>query len=104
MFAVFLSGGKQHRVNEGDVLKLERLQAEPGEDVEFDKVLLVADGNDVSVGQPYVEGGRILARVLGHDRGRKIRVIKFKRRKNYLRRQGHRQWYTEVRITGINAA
>ena len=104
MFAVFLSGGKQHRVNEGDVLKLERLKAEPGDDVEFDKVLLVADGDDVSVGQPYVEGGRIRARVLGHDRGKKIRVIKFKRRKNYLRRQGHRQWYTEVRITGIMAA
>lgn len=104
MFAVFLSGGKQHRVNEGDVLKLERLKAEPGEEVEFDKVLLVADGEDVSVGQPYVDGGRIKARVLGHDRGRKIRVIKFKRRKNYMRRQGHRQWYTEVRITGIKAA
>ncbi|MDE0063614.1 MAG: 50S ribosomal protein L21 [Gammaproteobacteria bacterium] len=104
MFAVFLSGGKQHRVNEGDVLKLERLKAEPGDDIEFDKVLLVADGDDVSVGQPYVEGGRIKARVLGHDRGKKIRVVKFKRRKNYLRRQGHRQWYTEVRITGIMAA
>ena len=104
MFAVFQSGGKQHRVNEGDVLRLERLRAEPGEEVEFDRVLLLADGNDVSVGQPYVEGGRIRARVLGHDRGRKIRVIKFKRRKNYLRRQGHRQWYTEVRITGIMAA
>ncbi len=104
MFAVFLSGGKQHRVNEGDVLKLERLKAEPGEDVEFDKVLLVADGNDVSVGQPYVDGGQVKARVLSHDRGKKIRVIKFKRRKNYLRRQGHRQWYTEVRITGIKAA
>ena len=104
MFAVFLSGGKQHRVNEGDVLKLERLDAEPGEEVVFDKVLLVAEGADVSVGQPYVEGGRIRAEVLGHDRGDKIRVIKFKRRKNYLRRQGHRQWYTEVRITGIMAA
>ena len=104
MFAVFLSGGKQHRVNEGDVLKLERLKAEPGEDIEFDKVLLVADGNDVSVGQPYVDGGQVKARVLSHDRGKKIRVIKFKRRKNYLRRQGHRQWYTEVRITGIKAA
>ena len=104
MFAVFLSGGKQHRVNEGDVLKLERLKAEPGEDIEFDRVLLVADGNDVSVGQPYVDGGQVKARVLSHDRGKKIRVIKFKRRKNYLRRQGHRQWYTEVRITGIKAA
>ena len=104
MFAVFMSGGKQHRVNEGDVLKLERLNAEPGDEVVFDKVLLVAEGDEVNVGQPYVEGGRISARVLGHDRGNKIRVIKFKRRKNYLRRQGHRQWFTEVRITGIMAA
>lgn len=104
MFAVFLSGGKQHRVNEGDVLKLERLKAEPGEEVEFDKVLLVAEGNEVNVGQPYVQGCRVKAQVLSHDRGRKIRVIKFKRRKNYMRRQGHRQWYTEVRIIGIMAA
>ncbi len=104
MFAVFSSGGKQHRVSEGDVLKLERLDAEPGDDVVFDKVLLVAKGDDVSVGRPYVEGGRIEAEVLGHDRGKKIRVIKFKRRKKYLRRQGHRQWYTEVRVTGIVAA
>ena len=104
MFAVFSSGGKQHRVNEGDVLKLERLNAEPGEEVEFDKVLLVANGDDVNVGQPYVDGGRIKAEVLSHERGKKIRVIKFKRRKNYMRRQGHRQWYTEVRITGIQAA
>ncbi len=104
MFAVFSSGGKQHRVHEGDVLKLERLNAEPGEAVEFDKVLMIADGNDVNLGQPYVDGGRIRAEVLGHERAKKIRVIKFKRRKNYMRRQGHRQWYTEVRITGIQAA
>ena len=104
MFAVFLSGGKQHRVNEGDVLKLELLNADPGEEVVFDKVLLVADGNDVNVGQPYVDGGKIKACVLNHERGKKIRVIKFKRRKNYLRHQGHRQWYTQVRITDILAA
>ena len=104
MFAVFLSGGKQHRVNEGDVLNLERLHVEPGAEVVFDKVLMVAAGNEVNVGQPYVEGGQIKAEVLGHERGKKIRVIKFKRRKNYLRRQGHRQWYTQVKITGILAA
>ena len=104
MFAVFLSGGKQHRVNEGEVLKLERLNVESGEEVVFDKVLLVAQGNEVNVGQPYVEGGQIRAEVLGHGRRKKIRVIKFKRRKNYLRRQGHRQWYTQVKITGIQAA
>ena len=104
MFAVFLSGGKQHRVNEGDVLSLERLNAKPGDQIVFDKVLLVAEGEEVNVGQPYVEGGKVEAEVLNHERGKKIRVVKFKRRKNYLRRQGHRQWYTQVRITGILAA
>ncbi len=102
MFAVFASGGKQHRVTEGEVLKLERLDAEPGQEVVFDKVLLVADGDNVSVGQPYVDGGKVTAEVMSHDRGKKIRVIKFRRRQNYMRRQGHRQWFTEVRITGIN--
>lgn len=104
MFAVFISGGKQHRVVEGEVIELERLAASPGEDLVFDKVLLVAEGNEVNVGQPYLEGGRVEAKVLAHLRGKKIRVIKFKRRKNYLRRQGHRQWHTQVQITGIRAA
>ncbi|MCZ6458905.1 MAG: 50S ribosomal protein L21 [Gammaproteobacteria bacterium] len=103
MFAVFSSGGKQHRVTEGEVIKLELLKAEPGEKVVFDKVLIVADGDDVSVGQPYVAGGKVTAEVISHDRGKKIRVIKFKRRKDYLRRQGHRQWFTELKITGISA-
>jgi len=103
MFAVFESGGKQHRVSEGDVIRLERLSGEPGESVEFDRVLLVSEGDGVTVGMPYVEGGKVTAEVLEQGRGAKIRVIKFKRRKNYLRRSGHRQEYTEVRITGINA-
>ena len=103
MFAVFSSGGKQHRVTEGEIIKLELLKAEPGEKVVFDKVLIVADGDDVSVGQPYVAGGKVTAEVISHDRGKKIRVIKFKRRKDYLRRQGHRQWFTELKITGISA-
>lgn len=103
MFAVFSSGGKQHRVTEGEVIKLELLKAELGEKVVFDKVLIVADGDDVSVGQPYVAGGKVTAEVISHDRGKKIRVIKFKRRKDYLRRQGHRQWFTELKITGISA-
>jgi large subunit ribosomal protein L21 len=104
MFAVFMSGGKQHRVTEGEVLRLERLDAEPGSEIVFDKVLIVADGDEVNVGQPYVSGGEVKGEVLAHDRGKKIRVIKFKRRKDYMRRQGHRQWYTEVKITGIKAA
>lgn len=103
MFAVFESGGKQHRVSEGDVIRVERLAGDPGQSLEFDRVLLVSEGDDVTVGTPYVEGGRVTAELLEQGRGTKIQVIKFKRRKNYLRRNGHRQDYTEVRITGINA-
>ncbi len=103
MFAVFASGGKQHRVTEGEVVRLELLDAEPGQEVVFDKVLLVADGDNVSVGAPYVAGGKVTGEVVGNDRGKKIRIIKFKRRKNYMRTQGHRQWYTDVKITGISA-
>ncbi len=102
-FAVFVSGGKQHRVSEGEVLRLERLEAAPGEEVVFDKVLMVADGDDVDVGKPYVDGKAVKAEVIAHDRGEKIRIIKFKRRKDWMKRQGHRQWYTEVKITAIGA-
>jgi len=102
MFAVFASGGKQHRVSEGEVLRLERLDGEPGDELVFDKVLLVADGDAVQVGKPYLDGGKVTAEVVRQDRGKKIRVLKFKRRKDYMRRQGHRQWFTEVRITGIS--
>ena len=103
MFAVFSSGGKQHRVTEGEVIKLERLSAEPGDEVVFDKVLVVAKGDQVTVGKPYVDGGKITAEVMGHDRHKKIRIIKFRRRQNYMRHLGHRQWYTQLKITGISA-
>jgi|TARA_Y200000002_G_scaffold348024_1_gene323661 large subunit ribosomal protein L21 len=103
MFAVFQSGGKQHRVSEGDVVKLELLTAEPGEEVIFDKVLLVANGDDVNVGAPFVESGKVTGEVVRSDRAKKVKIIKFKRRKDFLRRQGHRQWFTEVKITGISA-
>ena len=101
MFAVFQSGGKQHRVSEGDVVKLELLTAEPGEEVIFDKVLLVANGDDVKVGAPVVEGAKVTAEVVSHGRHDKINIIKFRRRKHHMKRQGHRQWFTEVKITGI---
>ena len=103
MFAVFQSGGKQHRVAEGDVVRLEKLSAEPGEEIVFDKVLLVSNGDDFNVGAPYVESGRVTGEVMRTDRGKKIRIIKFKRRKDFLKRQGHRQWFTEVKITGISS-
>ncbi len=102
MFAVFQSGGKQHRVSEGDVIKLELLKAEPGDEVVFDQVLMVASGDDVNVGSPYVDGSQVKAEVLRSERDKKIRVLKFKRRKDYMRRQGHRQWFTEVKITAIS--
>ncbi|HET6473634.1 MAG TPA: 50S ribosomal protein L21 [Pseudomonadales bacterium] len=101
MFAVFKSGGKQHRVTEGEVVRLEKIDAAPGAAVEFEEVLLVAEGDNVKVGAPFVAGGKVTAEVVGHDRHDKIRIVKFRRRKHYLRRAGHRQWYTDVRITGI---
>lgn len=103
MFAVFSSGGKQHRVTEGEIVKIEMLKAEPGEEVIFDQVLMVADGDNVAVGAPYVAGGKVTAEVLRHDRHKKIQVLKFKRRKDFLRRQGHRQYFTELKITAISA-
>ena len=102
MFAVFSSGGKQHRVTEGETIRIEMLDAEPGQQVVFDKVLLVSDGDRVAVGAPFVDGGKVTAEVVSHDRAKKIRIIKFRRRQGYMRTQGHRQWFTEVRITGIN--
>jgi large subunit ribosomal protein L21 len=102
MFAVFSSGGKQHRVTEGETIRIEMLDAEPGQEVVFDKVLLVSDGDRVAVGAPYVDGGKVTGEVVSHDRAKKVRIIKFRRRQGYMRTQGHRQWFTEVRITGIN--
>ena len=102
MFAVFESGGKQHRVSEGDVVKLEKLGGEPGDSIVFDRVMVVANGEDVSVGTPYLDSGKVTGEVVEQARDKKVRVIKFKRRKNYLRRAGHRQAYTAVRITAIS--
>ena len=102
MFAVIESGGKQHRVQEGDVLRLEKLEAEPGASVTFDRVMLVGEGEDVTIGTPVVEGGSVTAEVVGHGRHDKITVIKFKRRKDYDKKQGHRQHYTEIKVTGIS--
>lgn len=103
MYAVIVSGGKQHRVKEGETLKLEKLEVETGGSVEFDRVLLVANGDDVKVGAPVVEGAKVTAEVVSHGRHDKINIIKFRRRKHHMKRQGHRQWYTEIKITGISA-
>jgi len=102
MYAVIATGGKQYRVAEGDVVKFEKLTAEPGASVEFDKVLVVGKGADVKVGRPYVDGSKVTGTVQAHGKGDKVRIVKFRRRKHYLRQGTHRQPYTEVKITGIS--
>ncbi len=101
MYAVIESGGKQHRVEEGEVLKLEKLDAATGEEVKFDKILLVGEGESVKIGTPYVEGSEVTAEVLQQARADKVTIIKFNRRKHSRKQQGHRQYFTEVKITGI---
>ncbi len=101
MYAVIESGGKQHKVTDGEILNLEKLDLPAGETFDFEKVMLIGDGTDVKIGSPYVEGSKVSAEVLSHGRGKKIRIIKFNRRKHYRRQAGHRQWYTQVKITGI---
>ncbi len=103
MFAVIVSGGKQYRVEEGYTLKLEKLAVEAGSSIDFDRVLLVGNGDDIKVGEPVVSGAKVTAEVVSHGRGEKVSIIKFRRRKHSMTRQGHRQWYTEVKITGISA-
>ena len=102
MYAVIESGGKQHRVSEGEFLRLEKIEAATGDTIEFDRVLMVG-GSDVRVGTPLVDGAKVTAEVVDHGRHDKVKIVKFNRRKHYRRETGHRQWYTEVRITGISA-
>ena len=96
MYAVFQSGGKQHRVSEGQTVAT-------GETVEFAEVLMIANGEEVKIGVPFVDGGVIKAEVVAHGRGEKVKIVKFRRRKHYRKQQGHRQWFTDVKITGISA-
>lgn len=103
MYAVIVSGGKQHRVTEGETLKLELLDGEPGKNIDFEKVLLVTDGDDIKIGAPYVDGGKVSAEIVAHGRHKKIKIVKFRRRKHSRTQMGHRQWFTEVKITGISA-
>lgn len=103
MYAVIQTGGKQYRVAAGATLKVEKIDAATGDSVELDKVLMIADGDDVKVGAPYVEGGKVTATVKGHGRAGKVTIVKFRRRKHHMKRQGHRQSYTELEVTGISA-
>ena len=102
MYAVIETGGKQYRVTEGQSIKVELIDAEAGSSIDLDKVLLVANGDDIKVGAPYIKGGKVSATVKSHGRGKKIHIIKFRRRKHYQKEQGHRQHYTELQITGIS--
>jgi len=102
-YAVIKTGGKQYRVAEGETVKVEKLPGDPGKKIEFTDVLLVASGADVRIGKPKIEGAKVLAEIVEQDRERKIVVFKYKRRKNFRKRGGHRQPYTALKITGIKA-
>lgn len=103
MYAIIKSGGKQHRVVTGEHLKLEKLEGEPGQSVTFEDVFLIADGDNLQVGAPTVNGATVTGKIVAQGKGKKIAVRTYKRRKGVRRRLGHRQLYTEVEITGISA-
>ena len=103
MYAVVKTGGKQYRVSQGDRLKVETLNAEAGEEVSLSEVLMVGSGESVTVGSPTVANASVSAKVVTHGRGVKVKIIKFRRRKHHRKQAGHRQNYTELEITGINA-
>lgn len=102
MYAVISTGGKQYRVEQGDVLRVEKLDAQEGDTVDFDKVLMLGTGDDVTIGAPYVDGGKVSAEVRAQGRAKKIEIIKFKRRKHHRKQMGHRQSYTELLIKEIS--
>jgi large subunit ribosomal protein L21 len=101
MYAVIATGGKQYRVAEGDVVRIEKLTADLGAAVEFDKVLMVGQGGDVKIGAPLLEGTKVSGVVQKHGKSDKVAIVKFRRRKHYMRQGTHRQFYTDVKITGI---
>lgn len=103
MYAVIKSGGKQHRVVQGESLKVELLKAEVGQSITIEDVLMVVDGDNIKIGTPVVAGAKVTAEVVTHGRHEKVRIIKFRRRKHHRKQAGHRQYYTELKITGISA-
>jgi large subunit ribosomal protein L21 len=103
MYAVIKTGGKQYRVITGETLKVEILPGEIGSAIVLDKVLMVSDGENLSVGKPVLPGATVAATIISHGRGDKVRIFKMRRRKHYQKNQGHRQNYTEIRIDGISA-
>ncbi len=103
MYAVIATGGKQYRVQQGETLHVEKLDDEVGKSIEFTEVLLVADGENVKVGAPHVAGAKVTAEVVSEGRGEKLLIYKYRRRKGYRRKTGHRQPFTALKITGISA-
>ena len=103
MYAVIVTGGKQYKVAQGEFLKVEKLEVAAGESITFDRVLLIGNGDDVKIGAPVVAGAKVVAEVVSQGRHDKVTIIKFRRRKHHMKRQGHRQWFTEIKITGIQA-
>jgi large subunit ribosomal protein L21 len=104
MYAIIQTGGKQYRVAEGQVVRIEKLDQETGSDVQFDHVLLVSRDEKITVGKPTVTGAKVVGEIVDQLRGKKVEIIKYKRRKHQMKHQGHRQYYTDVRITHIDAA
>lgn len=102
MYAVVKTGGKQYRVAQGDVLKVEKLDGAEGDSIELSNVLMIADGDNLKIGTPVLDGGKVTATIKSHGRGKKIEIMKFRRRKHHQKKTGHRQSYTELEITGIN--
>ncbi|MEI6458700.1 MAG: 50S ribosomal protein L21 [Pseudomonadota bacterium] len=102
MFAVIQTGGKQYRVIEGSVLRIEKLLADAGATVEFSDILIMGEGADVKIGKPMVTGAKVTATVQSHGKADKVRIVKFRRRKHYLRQGTHRQPYTEIKVTAIS--
>jgi len=103
MYAVIKTGGKQYKVSAGEKLKIESLAADVGAEITLDQVLLVADGESVTMGNPLVSGAAVKAKILSHGRGEKVTIFKMRRRKHFRKHQGHRQNYTEIEISGITA-
>ncbi|HEX5515809.1 MAG TPA: 50S ribosomal protein L21 [Gammaproteobacteria bacterium] len=102
MYAVIKTGGKQYRVAEGETLRVEKLDVAQGESVNFDQVLMVGNGDDIKIGAPVLAGSSVSAEIVRHGKSKKVTAVKFRRRKNYRREFGHRQQFTEIKITGIS--
>lgn len=103
MYAVIKTGGKQYRVQAGDVIKIAQMSADVGEEISFSEVMMLAEGDNITCGAPLVQNALVKAQVMEHGRHKKIKIIKFRRRKHHMKRMGHRQDYTQVKITNISA-